>query len=246
MAISIPRPAEPTRVATGRVLLFIVAASTFVIVAALFAVSRSSLVALRHVEVSAGGHRSVAEIRALAALPRNANVVWLDTAAVERRLESDPWIASATVTRSLPWTVRISVRERTPIATIAEGPGSVLVAADGTRLGPASDVRGIPSIVLPPAAPATVGLPDEGGAIRAIAAMSSTVRHRVRQVDVAIGGTLTLRLRDGSVVDLGSAVNLRAKVRMLRHLLTWERINAMDLGSISLVAPTAPAAIPSA
>ena len=242
MAISIPRPAERVRVVSGGALLFIVAAGLFVVLACLFAVSRSGLFALRHVEVEGGGHRSAAEIRALAALPDAANVVWLDTSAVERRLESDPWIASAKVARGLPSTIRISVRERAPIAVIGAPPGAVLVAADGTRLGPAASARGLPTITLPPAAPATVGLPGEDGAVRAIAAMSPAVRHRVRQVEVAIGGTLTVRLRDGSTVELGPAVNLREKGRMLRRLLSWERTNGTRLGSISLLAPTAPSA----
>jgi cell division protein FtsQ len=244
LAISIPQPAEPVRIRSARALLFILGSSAFVILAMLFALSRSSLFALRHVEVDAKGHRSAAEVRELAGVADGTNVVWLDTAAVERRLESDAWIASASVTRSLPWTIRISVVERTPVAILRSQTDGVLLAADGTRLGPASAVDRLPAIVLPPAAPATVGLPGEQGAIRAIAAMSPTVRHRVRQVEVAVGGTLTVRLRDGSAVDLGPAVDVRQKMRVLRRLLAWERINATNLWAISLVAPAAPAAVP--
>jgi cell division protein FtsQ len=246
LAISIPRPADRL----GRpdvprgALAFVAAAGVFVAVVALFAVSRSSLFALRHVEVVGSDHRSPADIRERAALDPGANVVWLDTAAVEQRLESDPWIADATVTRSLPWTVRIAVEERTPVAEIAAGETRALVAADGTWLGPAPHAGRLPSIVLPPAAPATVGVPGEGGAVRALAAMSPSVRQRVREVRIAIGGTLTLRLNDGSTVRLGAAVDLNQKMRMLRRLLAWERDEGTALRSISLLAPSAPAAEP--
>jgi cell division protein FtsQ len=241
LAISIPRPAEPARV--PRALAFVVGASVFVALAALFAVSRSPLFALRHLDVIAGGHRTTAQIRELAAIDRGANVVWIDTAAVKDRLESDPWIARATVTRSLPWTIRIEVEERRPVAVLVSGASAALVAADGTRLGPAADEGHLPSIVLPPAAPATVGFPQEDGAVRAVAAMTVSVRRRVREVDVAIGGALTVRLRDGATVDLGPAVNLLEKVRVLRSLLAWERAEGTELASISLVAPSAPAGV---
>jgi cell division protein FtsQ len=245
LATSIPLRAEPVRVASAPALLFVVGASLFVILATVFAVSRSSLFGLRHVEVDARGHRTASEVRALAGLGPSANVVWLDTAAIERRLEADPWIASATVTRSLPWTVHVSVRERKPIGVLgSSGTAGVLVAVDGTTLGPAPAGTRLPTISLPPSAPATVGLPGEGGAVRAIAAMSPGLRHRVREVDVAVGGTLTIHLRDGSAVALGRPVDVDEKVRVLRRLLAWERMNEAELGWISLVAPSAPAAVP--
>jgi cell division protein FtsQ len=244
LAISIPQPAERVGLGGGRALPYIVTAGTFVILASLFAVSRSSLFSLRHVDVHANGHRSAAEVRALAGVATGSNVIWLDTSLVEQRLEADPWISSATVTRALPWTIQISVEERTPVAVVDSGATPVLVAADGTRLGPASETDELPAIGLPPAAPATIGLPGEDGAVRAIAAMSPTVRQRVREVEVAVGGTLIVRLRSGSSVDLGSASNLREKARALRRVLAWERTSGTRLGSISRVAPTAPAAIP--
>jgi cell division protein FtsQ len=255
LAISIERPDEvqaevsPRAAAararasmTARGVVFVVGATAFVVGAGLFSLSRSALFGLRHLEVSASGHRSATELRARADLREGTNVVWLDTGSVERRLEADPWIARATVTRSLPWTVRIRVVERTPVAIVDGGRHGTYVAADGARLGPAAASSALPRISLPPAAPATVGVPGEDGAIRALAALSPAVRHRVRTVQVVVGGTLTLRLRMGTVVLLGDASQLDQKARALRRLLAWERSSGAKLSRISLVAPTAPAA----
>jgi cell division protein FtsQ len=218
-----------------------VGASLFVTGVAVFAVSRSPLFALRHVEVRGESHRSAADVLALAAIPQAANVLWLDTSTVADRLASDPWIARASVTRSLPWTLEIAVEERRPIAVVNEAGAAALVAADGTRLGPARRRAALPRIELPPAAPATVGPPGEGGAVRALAAMPRWVRERVGTVDVAVGGTLTVVLRGGAYVDLGPAVDLERKSRALGRLLAWERTSGSNLVEVSLVAPTAPA-----
>lgn len=239
------RPAEPARPRPIRSILIVAGASTFVVLAGLFAVSRSPLFGLRHVDVAGSGHRSAAEVLALADLPLGTNVAWLDTAAVAARIEHDPWIASATVTRSYPWSVQIRVRQRTPVAVLASGGGDgrgELLAADGTLLGPAVGTTGLPTITLPPAAPATVGMPGEGGAVRVLAAMSPAVRHRVRQIDVGLDRTLTATLRGGTTVALGPAVDVEAKARMLRRLIAWERTTGTSLGAVSLIAPTAPAA----
>jgi cell division protein FtsQ len=245
LAISIPHRAEAARPRSIRSVLFVATASAFVVIVAMFAASRSSLFALRHLEIRGTAHRSAADVRALADVPLGANVAWLDTSAVVDRLERDPWIASATVTRSLPWSLRITVTERRPVAVLAGVTGlgrGQLLAADGTLLGTAGEARRLPTVTLPPAAPATLGLPGEGGAVRILTALSPSVRHRVRQLDVGVGGTVTAVLRGGTTVAFGPAVDVEAKARMLRRLLAWERTTGTALGTVSLVAPTAPAA----
>jgi cell division protein FtsQ len=239
--VSTPRDAERLRLSSARALAFVVGASLFVTGVAVFAVSRSPLFALRHVDVRGESRRSATDVLALAEIPQGANVLWLDTSAVADRLESDPWIARANVTRSLPWTLQISVEERRPIAVVTEADAATLVATDGTRLGPAGRGAGLPAIELPPAAPATIGPPGEDGAVRALGAMPPWVRERVRQVDVSVGGTLTAVMRGGAIVDLGPAVDLHRKARALGRLLAWERISGADVAAVSLVASTAPA-----
>jgi cell division protein FtsQ len=245
LAISIPRDAERdggVRTWSGRAVAFVVGASVFVVLVSVLAASRSPLFALRQVDVRGQEHRSVREIVERAGVPTGTNIVWLDTAAVVRRLESDPWISSAVVTRSLPRTLQISVTERHPIAVLRDDRDETFVAADGTWLGAAPAHTGLPAIELPPAAPSTIGLPSERGAVRALAAMTPTVRHRIREIDLAVGGTLTALVRGGPAVDLGPAVALEAKADALRRLLSWARMTGSDLVSVSLVAPTAPAA----
>jgi cell division septal protein FtsQ len=115
-------------------------------------VSRSSLLHARSVEVSGASTLSRARVIDLAEVDRLTNVVWLDEGAAERRLESDPWVASADVRVSLPLNIHIAVTERVPVAVASDGLQSLLVASDGTVLGLAPrsvSSRDLPVIELP-------------------------------------------------------------------------------------------------
>ncbi|MDF3065095.1 MAG: Cell division protein FtsQ [Polyangiaceae bacterium] len=59
------------------------------------------------------------------------NVFALDTAAAEKKLLENPWIAEARVTRDLPRTLRIEIKEREPAALSVFNDRLYLVTADG-------------------------------------------------------------------------------------------------------------------
>ena len=57
------------------------------------------------------------QVMRLAGIERGTNVVHLDTSVAESRLEAEPWVLDATVARSFPSTITISVRERIPCSS---------------------------------------------------------------------------------------------------------------------------------
>src|SRR5207249_11470462 len=105
------------------------------------------------VGVTGTAHLSRAVVMRLSGVTRDTNALWLDPRPVEIRLEQDPWIANATVSTSFPWTIHIAIAERIPSAVVDRGTSRLLVATDGSPLGLAGRVRGLPLIVMP-AAPA--------------------------------------------------------------------------------------------
>jgi hypothetical protein len=177
---------------------------------------------------------------------RQSNVVWLDEGAAERRLESNPWIAEADVQITLGLRIEITVTERVPVAVASDGRSSVLVAADGTTLGPVRDqtsVRSLPLIELP--AVRTIdgaAMPTPDGAARALAAMSVDLRAAVDRVTVLPGGTLEVWIRVGPMVEFGPATALGPKARTIARTLTWAEAAGEEIVTLSVVAPTAPAA----
>jgi cell division protein FtsQ len=214
--------------------------------AAGFVLSRSSAFHVRHVEVAGAAHHSRADIVRLSGVTRATNALWLDEGAVERRLEQDPWIASATVSTSFPWTVHVQVVERTPAAVVDRGSDRLLVATDGTPLGPAGRVSGLPLIVMPPAGALEGAPPSLEPAARAVGGLPASILARVRQVIVSVDGTLEMRLIDGPRVEFGPATQIEAKGRAIASVLAWSDEEGEPLATVNVVAPGAPAAHPAA
>jgi cell division protein FtsQ len=221
---------------------FAVAASALVALGG-FEATRSSLLDARSVVVTGAAHLTRAEVLATAGLGRHTNVLWLDDATVEAVLERDPWVASADVSRSLPWTIDVRIVERTPVAMTVDGGVRSLIANDGTVLGPATSVRGLPRIELPPAAAAEGARPAAAGAATALGAMSDDLRADVSRVIVASDATLDIRLDDGTLVRYGAPLDEARKAAVLERALAWAEVQPERVGRISVVAPGSPAVV---
>ena len=109
MAISISLRAEASRRLTGTRAWIVAAVALLALVAALVGVSLTPLFAAREISVEGGAHVPRSRIMELSAVLPGTNVVWLDEAAAERRLEAEPWIARAEVIPEFPSSVLISV-----------------------------------------------------------------------------------------------------------------------------------------
>lgn len=241
MGISTSRPAEwfgslgATRRAT------VIASVAVALVAGAFFASRTSLLDARRIEVSGGDHVHRAELVAIAGVSKDTNVLWFDEGAAERRLEAQPWIADADVSASLPLTIEIAVTERTPVAVMGGGTGS-LIAGDGTALGGTTRDGTLPTIELGTVTTAEGQPPSPVGAARALGTMPTALRSKVTRVRVMLDGTLELRLKGGTTVRFGTPDDAARKVQTIRRVLAWAEQEGSAVRTLSVVAPTAPAA----
>ena len=193
-----------------------------------------------------GGHRlSDRQVRRAAGVDAQTNVFSLDEGAVERKLERDPWIADAVVTTSLPSTVRIRVREREPVGLTRTEDGVILVAGDGSILGPSSGGN-LPDIRMPTPAVGqpvpTVPAPLLITAASAAVEFGPTLRPQIDAIIVQSDGTLTLDLGDGVTVAYGEPSDLEAKAAALRAILDYAEAEGEELILIDLRSPAAPTA----
>src|SRR5438128_1049270 len=134
---------------------------------------------VRTVEVSGADHLSTAHVVRVSGVRTGQSLVLLRPGEIADRLEADPWIAEATVERDLPTTLRIAVRERSPVAAVRKGSGYQELAADGTVLGTPTGRPALPVIV--PAAGRGIG-----PAVSALGAMTGVLRDQVRAAIVAV------------------------------------------------------------
>ena len=209
-------------------------------------VSRSPIFAMRSLRVDGNSHLTDGEVAALAGLSSRTNVVWFSPGDAVRRLLRDPWIRSAHVSRSLPTTIAIDVRERTPVAVVAAGRARFLVAADGVVLGAATDadVATLPTVPGPAGVAVRAGSRlDEPAAMGVAAGLTASLRHQVLRIALGPSG-VELLMRAGVRVVYGDASAPEAKARSLAAVLAWARAHRVTPASIDVSAPSAPALRP--
>jgi cell division protein FtsQ len=209
-------------------------------------VSNSPVFDLRSLRVRGNSHLSAVEVRRLSGLDAGTNVFWLSSSSVERRLEADPWIGSVDVSRRLPGTVILTVRERVPVAVVTgTSRPPLLVAADGTLLGAAPDDARLPSISVA-LAHLSVGtrLRPSTPPLVVVLAVPQTLRSRVESVLVNPDGGVTMALRGGVRVLYGDVSDALAKGRALLAVLSWAAREGITPEYVDVTAPSAPALKP--
>ena len=240
MVTSTLRLAELVRAIRGRRLVATMIVASLTIAAGSLVVSRSSLLRLRHLEVVGTSSLTRAQVVRLAALSSSTNVLWFDAGAVERRLESDPWVATATVSRRVPGTIRISVVERAPVAMIRTEVAFTLLAADGVALGTVAADPMLPEIVVMTGSSLPEGNAPAQAAARAIAGLDGGRRPAVVRA-VVDAGALSVELDGGTRVEFGDTTGIEAKTAAARQILRWATAQGASVASVNVTAPDSPA-----
>jgi cell division protein FtsQ len=96
-------------------------------------VMASDRLKVNRVEVRGSRFLSEGEVRGLLGPAVGENILALDLEALKSRLRASPWVAEAAVVRSLPDTLRVEIRERTPLA-LAEMDRLYLMDAEGALI----------------------------------------------------------------------------------------------------------------
>jgi cell division protein FtsQ len=168
-------------------------------------------------------------------------LLFLDLDGVARRVERLPWIADASVSRTLSGTVRIVVEERTPVAWIRR-PDTTLALLDATGFlieDVAAPPAGLPEIRT------TALVPPSGqdfaiarGGAEVAAAWDLVGRGTLRDVGLD-RADLRIGLVDGTTVRFGRPEDVPAKLAALRAVLA--HLGERPVRYIDLSVPSAPA-----
>ena len=122
----------------GRSIILLEATGGLLVIAVALWVSYARVMAserlrVGNVEVRGSHFLSEGEVRELLGPAVGENILGLDIQALKARLRSSPWVAEATVARTLPDTLRVEIRERTPLA-LAELDRLYLMDGDGSLI----------------------------------------------------------------------------------------------------------------
>lgn len=180
----------------------------------------SPVLGLRSIEVDAPTAALDAPVRDAAQLPAGTPLARIDLAAVRQRVLSVAAVASATVHRQWPNTLRISVTERVAVAATQANGHWWLVDATGL---PFRQVEALPA-GLTPLELATPGQGDRAtiAALQVLRSLSPTLRGQLRSIVAPTAYDVALDLTDGRTVIWGSAGNAAlaaTKIRVLAAML---------------------------
>ena len=172
----------------------------------------------------------------------------LDLAAIRARVAALPRVADVRVTRDYPSSLRITVTERPPVASVSTGSVYWLVAADGTVLDAAgrrpADLPYVASVPLPSGVRPGSRLPpgnELANALTALGGMAPQLKRQVTGVNARTLDSLEFTLKDGSRVLYGLAVDQPAKdaaVQLIRRTLKREGREAQRIDVRNPSAPT--------
>jgi cell division protein FtsQ len=215
----------------------VAAAAAVVVALGVLAFLRSPFFAARDITV-VGEHRLTEQrVLRLAGISDGQNVMTFDAQEAGRRLEADPWVASAEVTRRLPHTIAVRITERVPVAAVETHLGWEVVAADGVILETPSRRPRLPTI--------TAAIPGDDvvtlGA-RLLGAMDPALRSEVEGVTVGVDELVRLVLRSGVTVAYGGADEGVEKAQALAAVLAWAEREHVHVQVIDVSVPGAPTA----
>lgn len=234
-----------------RRLLWVVGAAVVALIAVV--VVDSALLDIDEVTVSGSPHADADALLAGAGVERGDALITLDLGAVERRLEAMPWVDTASVERSLPGSLSISITERVPTTMITAGESAALIDGSGRVLA-TGDITTMTSEFASYAAPGSTAVAVRAESIDTLVAGSDVSGDLAVAAELAtaaadeVAGTvaavvlgddhLSLELTNGATVTLGDAVDLDHKIEALRVMATG--VDLECLATLDLRIPTRP------
>jgi cell division protein FtsQ len=202
----------------------------------------SSLVAVRHVEITGiTGPDSVRIRAALIAAAHTMTTLDVQRSRLRTAVAPYPAVKSLRVTTDFPNGLRVEVIEELPSAILAAGGRRIVVSADGTVLRGAATTRALP--VLPvralPVGPKITNRENQHELSVLAAAPSKLAARATRVFDTAAHG-IVVTLRAGPSLYFGAASSLNAK--WIAATAVLGNPGSMGASYIDLSDPSRPAA----
>jgi cell division protein FtsQ len=227
-------------------------------VAGFFGLLHSPLLRVRDVVVNGSPHTPKAQVLAAAGLAGPGNTTLMIDAGpkrAERAVEALPWVASVSYSRHWPWTVVITIKERSPAALVVSGGTVEAVDATGRVLEEVPPHQAAPALPVllgaQGAQPGSDVLPGHGltqaelaELLAAAGATPPALAERRLQLAYSARGGLVAHVGAGpALVLLGDGSDLATKLAVLEELAS--RVGLSGYAQVDLTVPERPALTPS-
>jgi cell division protein FtsQ len=184
-----------------------------VVVTVAWGVSVSPLLDVDHVQVRGVHHVTAPEIEDAAGVHTGDAMAWIDTGGSISGIEALPYVATATLAREWPDTVRIVVHERRPAAWVDGPSGKALVDRTGRVLEIVDQApAGMPQLLGAHVVPPPGGRIDALGAAKVAGALHGIAAAGTKSVETTDHGVV-LHLLSGPEIRMGEPNRIGVKVR---------------------------------
>jgi cell division protein FtsQ len=214
-----------------------------VLVVAAVLVYNSNLFPITQVKVEGADHLTSEHLAELAAVPADSTLLRADVNGIVGRLEGDPWVRKATVSREFPSALILSIEERPIAAKVETIPDSTnatilhwLVSDDAIWLGTLEGAEGQTAVVSAEELSGTAMIKDvsrslkpvigetvtDDGVLNALAILeqsSEEMRALIGSISAPDKTRTTLTLVNNVGVAFGAAENVSAKEQAVITLL---------------------------
>lgn len=203
---------------------------------------QSSWLDVDEVVVMGGERTAPDQVRAASGIVVGTPLVDLDLDEAADAVETLPWVASATITRTWDGTVTAEVTERTPAIALPVTEGAfMLIDAAGRQLGPVDQRPDWAHVINGLEASGVAGQPaptEIHGVIRLLGLLTPEQMTGIESISV-VDSNLVLDLVEGGTVDLGAPSGLADKLVSYDTIRT--AVDLRCLHRIDLRVHTAPA-----
>lgn len=186
------------------------------LVAIVLGVLASPLFAIRNVVFEGNVYTSAETIAGVTDLLKGTSVFTADTSAARDKVLEDPWVSEVRITTDFPGSALVEVAERVPVvwyvgedqrARVIDARGFIIAVLEGwptkylqvTGTGASLEAGSFADDVYRAAAQLVLALPDE-------------IRSRVKSLELAGGGELSMILKEGTIVRFGPPTDLQNKL----------------------------------
>ena len=178
----------------------------------------TSVLAVRTVEVTGSREVPKAAVVAAADVPVGTPLARLDRSAIRARVVAAlPAVATVSVERAWPSTMRLVVVERVPAAAVPYAGRHVLVDRTGVAYRTVGTVpAGLPILQVRRPGPAD---PATRAALTVLTGLPPDLRRRLQRIEAPTAEQVALLLRDGRRVVWGDASDPATKAAVVRVLL---------------------------
>lgn len=203
----------------------------------------SSLFSVKHIRITGNQVTSEQAILAASGLAGHPALIDVNAVVIERAIDRLPWVDAATLGRSWPDAVTITVTERNPVATFVLGPHLYAVLDKTGRVLSTQATRPRTLVLVSmPDVRATAGqtLQARGVALATVAAaVPESILSSINTIEESSSG-VQIVLSSGAVAELGQPSELPRKMTALATLLQTSTVKLTQRMSVDLRVPDAP------